>query len=67
MNVDQLKAKFAREGRTFTDWAREHGYSKTAVYRVLNGFSKTKYGQGHEIAVKLGLKPAGSPTSTTAS
>lgn len=56
--AEQLKAQFEAEGKTFTDWARENGYSPSAVCRVINGFSKAKRGLGHEIAVKLGLKPS---------
>lgn len=57
MTADQVKARFRREGKTFSSWAREHGYSPNKVIRVLNGFDKGHYGQSHEIAVKLGLKP----------
>ncbi|MCP1289756.1 DNA-binding protein [Chromobacterium sp. S0633] len=56
MTPAQVKAKFRREGRTFTQFAQEHGYTRNAVYRVLNGFDKGNYGKAHEIAVKLGLK-----------
>ena len=56
MTPIQVKAKFRREGKTFSDWASEHGYPRIAVYRVLNGFDKANYGRAHEIAVKLGLK-----------
>ena len=52
----QVKNKFRAEGKTFTQWADEHGYPRNAVYRVLNGFDKANYGRAHEIAVKLGLK-----------
>lgn len=58
MTPQKLKAQFRREGRTFTQWAAEHGYPRNAVYRVLNGFDKAAYGRCHEIAVKLGLKSA---------
>ena len=37
--------------------ADEHGYRRSDVYRVLNGFTACKRGLPHEIAVKLGLKP----------
>lgn len=57
MSPDQIKNRFHREGRTFTSWAKEHGYTANQVYRVLNGTDKAKYGKAHEIAVKLGLKP----------
>lgn len=65
MNAAQVKAKFRQEGKTFTEWAAENGYSRHAVYRVLNGFDKGNYGQAHEIAVALGLKPK-SPTNAAA-
>jgi gp16 family phage-associated protein len=58
MTPAQIKQKFRREGRTFSAWAREHGYSPNKVVRLINGFDKGHYGQAHEIAVKLGLKPA---------
>lgn len=58
MTPEQLKKKFADEGKTFTDWAKEHDYTRNEVYKVVNGFSKAKRGKGHEIAVALGLKSA---------
>lgn len=56
LTADQVKADFHLRGVTVTQWAEAHGYHFNDVYRVLNGQSKAKYGQGHEIAVKLGLK-----------
>lgn len=56
MTPAQVKSKFRREGKTFTQWATEQGYPRNAVYRVLNGFDKANYGRAHDIAVKLGLK-----------
>ncbi|RLM25341.1 DNA-binding protein [Brenneria alni] len=58
MTPEQVKNRFQQRGITVTQWARENGYSREAVYRVLNGITKAKYGQAHEIAVKLGLKSA---------
>ena len=57
MTAEQVKSLFRQRGVTFTQWAKEHGYSRSEVYRVLNGQTKANYGQSHEIAVKLGLKP----------
>jgi gp16 family phage-associated protein len=37
-------------------WARQNGYTYYAVNRVLNGESKCLYGEGREIAKKLGMK-----------
>lgn len=53
---DQVKARFRAAGKTVTQWAEEHGYTRGAVYRVLNGFDKAHYGKAHEIAVALGMK-----------
>ena len=57
MTPDQIKKRFRQRGVTITQWAAEQGYSRHAVYRVLNGFDKGNYGQAHDIAVKIGLKP----------
>lgn len=57
MTPEQVKAELQSLGITITQWAKENGYSRNEVYRVLNGQSKAKYGKSHEIAVKLGLKP----------
>lgn len=53
---EQVKEKFFREGRTFSAWAKEHGFRPNEVYQVVNGSSKAKYGKKHQIAVKLGMK-----------
>lgn len=58
MTADQVKTLFRQRGITFTQWAKENGYSRYEVYRVLNGQTKARYGKSHEIAVKLGLKSA---------
>ena len=56
MTPEQVKNRLQQRGITITQWALDNGYSREAVYRVLNGITKAKYGQSHEIAVKLGLK-----------
>lgn len=56
LTPDQVRQRFRTAGVTFTNWAREHGYPRHEVYRVLNGVTKAHYGRAHEIAVKLGLK-----------
>lgn len=58
MTPVQVKSKFKREGITITQWAKKNGYDRHRVYLVLNGQNKALYGEGHEIAVKLGMKPA---------
>ena len=62
--AQELKARFTDQGIPVSQWADEHGFHRSDVYRVLNGYSPCKRGAFHEIAVKLGLKP--SPSKTTA-
>lgn len=57
MTPEQLKQQFRQRGETFADWAERNGYARYEVYRVVNGTNKARFGKGHEIAVKLGLKP----------
>jgi gp16 family phage-associated protein len=56
MTAEQVKAKFLKEGMTFSEWARARGYTPQSVYLVLNGQVKATRGKGHAIAVALGLK-----------
>ena len=56
MTPEQVRKQFEQEGRTFTDWAKEHGFPVNEVYKVLRGMNKAKRGRGHRIAVALGLK-----------
>lgn len=56
LTAEQVKARFRSAGKTVTEWAEENGYSRGAVYRVLNGFDKAHYGRAHDIAVALGMK-----------
>lgn len=56
MTPAQIKQNFRQQGLTFSQWARDNGYTPQAVYRVLNGFDKAHYGKAHDIAIKLGMK-----------
>jgi gp16 family phage-associated protein len=47
---------FFIEGISMSDWAREHGFPRQAVYAVLSGRSRCTRGRGHSIAVALGMK-----------
>lgn len=47
---------FYEVGISMTDWAREHGFPRQAVYAVLSGRSRCARGRGHQIAVALGMK-----------
>ena len=52
----QVRAEFIQRGVTITEWPLQHNYPRNKVYQVLGGQCKGKWGQGHEIAVKLGIK-----------
>lgn len=56
MTPEQVKQRFRQRGLTITVWAKENGYTRNEVYRVLNGQAKAYYGKAHDIAVKLGIK-----------
>lgn len=58
ISADQLKANFAKEGKTFSSWAESRGYRREDVYRVINGLTRCRRGKVHQIAVELGLKAA---------
>lgn len=60
MTPEQIKRQFRERGITFTDWAKQNGFDRNDVYRVLNGQLKGHYGTGHRIAVALGMKSAAS-------
>lgn len=47
---------FFIEGISMSDWAREHGFPRQAVYAVLSGRSRCTRGRGHSIAIELGMK-----------
>lgn len=56
-----LREQFPQAGISITEWAQSNGFSRAAVYAVLNGRMTGHRGQGHSIAVALGLK---NPTSS---
>lgn len=52
----RVKARFLAEGVTVKEWAQAHGFNVRLAYRVLQGEIKGTSGEGHKIAVALGLK-----------
>ncbi len=62
VKAQQVKDRFAGQGIPVSQWADANGYRRSDVYRVLNGYTACKRGLPHEIAVKLGLKPAPAKT-----
>lgn len=59
--VEAARAAFYDRGEDVASWARSRGFRPANVYRVLSGQSKAKRGEGHWIAIALGLKPGAVP------
>lgn len=53
---EQVRREFARKGLTVSGWARQHGVSHWTVFAVLKGRNRGHWGEGHKVAVLLGLK-----------
>lgn len=45
--IEQVRADMDREGISFAEWARSHGYGQKAVYDVMRGKAKGKRGTSH--------------------
>ncbi len=54
---ENIKEKFELRGEVISDWAQKEGFDKRNVYAVISGRNKGIRGEGHKIAVRLGLKP----------
>ncbi|MBA3997292.1 MAG: DNA-binding protein [Candidatus Accumulibacter sp.] len=52
----EVRTEWLRKGLGQNDWARKHGFNPATVSQVLNGINKGSRGEGHKIAVMLGLK-----------
>ena len=57
----QVRDEFASRGWSYSDWARQRGYSAALVCMIVNDDDGTPQrkclrGESHNIAVELGLK-----------
>lgn len=55
--VEDVRAEFAANGVSVSEWAVARGLSPSLVYQVLAGRKAGMRGQSHRAAVLLGLKP----------
>lgn len=55
---EQVKAEFRSAGITVSRWALEQRVNPATVYQVLSGANQGRYGEGHRVAVMLGIKSA---------
>jgi gp16 family phage-associated protein len=52
----EIRAGWLRKGLGQNDWARKNGFNPVTVSQVLNGINKGSRGEGHKVAILLGLK-----------
>ena len=53
----EVRRAFRLRGETVSAWAQRNGFGKHCVYGVLSGRIKGDWGEGHRVAVALGIKP----------
>lgn len=63
LTKEQVKKNLNSQGKTLKQFAIDHNFDPSDVYRVMNGARKGLYGKGHEIAVALGLKVNPEPST----
>ncbi|NMG45946.1 DNA-binding protein [Aromatoleum toluvorans] len=54
--AEEVRVDFERRGINVTQWARDRGLTRQAVFAVLGGKTKGKRGDAHKAAVLLGIK-----------
>jgi gp16 family phage-associated protein len=54
--AEQVQREFRDVGITVAEWARTHGFDRMTVVDVLRGHRLGNYGEGHRVAVALGIK-----------
>ncbi len=54
-DAQRIKRKLYAQGVTLKQWALDHNYPVTEVYKVVNGERKGLYGRAHQIAKDLGM------------
>lgn len=52
----QAKRQLQAKGITLKKFAEQHGFKYRIVSEVIRGVNKGLYGEGHEVAVALGIK-----------
>ena len=55
-SATQAREDLRREGVTVEKWSTDRGFKPQAVRAVLCGKNKGNFGNGHRIAVALGIK-----------
>ena len=53
---EQVRQQFKDAGISVAEWARANGFTRVTVVDVLHGRTVGHRGEGHRVAVALGLK-----------
>jgi gp16 family phage-associated protein len=56
LTPDEAKRRLHAKGVTLTQFALRHGFKYRTVSEVVRGVNKGLYGEGHRVAVALGIK-----------
>lgn len=56
LSAEQAKQRLYAKGVTLTQFARRNGFKYRTVSEVVRGVNKGLYGEGHRVAVALGMK-----------
>lgn len=54
--ANQAKQELQAKGVTLTEFAAKNGFKYRTVSEVVRGVNKGLYGEGHRVAVALGIK-----------
>lgn len=60
---NEIKHRLHQQGMTLKSWCVANGFKYYTASNVLRGINKATYGEGREVAEKLGLKPDHSKTT----
>lgn len=53
---EQAKEDLRAKGVTLSKWASDNGFKYRTVSEVVRGVNKGHFGEGHQVAVALGIK-----------
>lgn len=56
LTADEAKQRLYARGITLTAFAEKHGFKFRTVSEVVRGVNKARNGEGHRVAVALGMK-----------
>ena len=56
LTAAQVKTNLRTEKSNLKAWAAQNGYKYETVSHVVRGINRATFGQGYEIAKKLGMK-----------